>query len=148
MSAISIDWNPNQKSLRQFGFICAGAMTLLGLWCRWRGGLFLFHFSESVVRNVSIGLWIVAAISFVLAIVAPKLIKPLYLGLTLATFPIGFVVSHVLMGILYYGVFTPIGLLFRIIGRDSMHRKLEPQRASYWIERTPNKSIDRYFRQF
>jgi hypothetical protein len=38
--------------------------------------------------------------------------------------------------------------LFKIIGRDAMHRKFDPSAETYWIKRRPPESVKRYFRQF
>jgi hypothetical protein len=54
----------------------------------------------------------------------------------------------VLLGLLYYGMFTPLALFFRLIGRDPLRRKIDRQAASYWekFENTPTPAS--YFRQF
>ena len=48
--------------------------------------------------------------------------------------------------IVFFGVITPIGILFRIIGRDSLNRRFEPQTKSYWVPHAPPDKIERYFR--
>jgi hypothetical protein len=65
-----------------------------------------------------------------------------------AAFPIGFVISYVLMAIIYYLVVTSIGLIMRIFGRDSMYRRFDRDAATYWFERRAEQAQDRYFRQF
>jgi hypothetical protein len=47
------------------------------------------------------------------------------------------VVSPIVLGILYYGLVTPFGVVRRLLGKDSMHRKFDPATQSYWIERQP-----------
>jgi hypothetical protein len=56
------------------------------------------------------------------------------------------VVSPVMMGLIFFGVFTPVSLVMRAIGRDAMKRRFEPQRASYWENRTPPGPADNSFR--
>ena len=48
------------------------------------------------------------------------------------TMPIGMVVSRVLLGALFSGLFTPVGLFFKLIGRDALARRYAPEQASYW----------------
>jgi Saxitoxin biosynthesis operon protein SxtJ len=47
------------------------------------------------------------------------------------------VVSPVVLGIMYFGVFTPIGLVMRIAGRDALSRRFEPAAPTYWVRREP-----------
>ena len=47
------------------------------------------------------------------------------------------VVSPVVLGLIYFGVFTPVGLVMRLAGRDAMARRFEPAKPSYWISREP-----------
>ena len=45
------------------------------------------------------------------------------------------VVSPVVLGVIFYGVFTPVGYAMRALGRDAMKRRYEPGRPSYWEKR-------------
>jgi hypothetical protein len=46
-------------------------------------------------------------------------------------------VSPVATGVLFYGVFTPIGLLMRALGKDPLRLARDPAAATYWISRDP-----------
>lgn len=48
------------------------------------------------------------------------------------------IVSPVILVILFYSLITPIGLLMRLLGKDSLHLNFDKQTPSYWIERTPS----------
>jgi hypothetical protein len=65
-----------------------------------------------------------------------------------AAFPIGWVVSHVMLALIYYGVMTPIGLVMRLLGRDPLKRKLDRSADTYWEPREPIANSKRYFQQF
>ena len=78
----------------------------------------------------------------------PVVRRPLYLGWMYATLPIGWVVTHVMLGLIYYLMFTPIGLIMRLGGRDLMQRRFDREASSYWIEHRPDDRPERYFRQF
>ena len=56
------------------------------------------------------------------------------------------VVSPVMMGLIFFVVFTPVGIAMRAFGRDTMKRRFEPQRASYWEDRIPPGPADDSFR--
>jgi hypothetical protein len=47
------------------------------------------------------------------------------------------IVSPLMLGLIYFGVFTPVALFFRLRGRDVLNRKFEPSQPSYWLDRTP-----------
>ena len=63
---------------------------------------------------------------------APKALQPIYVTMMLVAIPIGFVISMVLLRLIYYLLFTPMALWFRMRGRDAMNRTLEPDSESYW----------------
>jgi hypothetical protein len=56
------------------------------------------------------------------------------------------VVSPVVLGAIYFGIFTPVGLVMRASGRDVMCRRFEPARPSYWLRRDPPGPPDDSFR--
>jgi hypothetical protein len=70
------------------------------------------------------------------------------LGFTVVAFPIGYVASHVILALGFYGLLTPVGLLFRVLGRDPLHPKFESDAATYWVPRRPREAKTHYFRQF
>lgn len=74
--------------------------------------------------------------------------RALYRGWMFAALPIGWTISHILLGMVYFLVFTPIGLVMRLLGKDPMERRFEPSAPTYWIKRPPPAEASRYFRQF
>lgn len=68
--------------------------------------------------------------------------------LVLITFPIGLVVMPLLIGAIYYGLFTPMGLAFRAFGRDVMGRKLDKSMTSYWHVRSAERPASSYFKLY
>jgi hypothetical protein len=82
-----------------------------------------------------------------MGLLRPKLIRPLFVLLTTLTSPIGWLVSRIFLAVLYYGVFTPFALLFRLIGRDVLCRRKQPDRTSFWTARRATVDIQSYFRQ-
>jgi Saxitoxin biosynthesis operon protein SxtJ len=50
---------------------------------------------------------------------------------------LGRIVSPIALGILFYAILTPIGLLVRLFGKDPLRLKLDPDARTYWIERKP-----------
>lgn len=56
------------------------------------------------------------------------------------------VVSPLALGLIFFGMFTPVGIAMRLAGRDAMQRRFEPQARSYWIERDPQGPADDSYR--
>ena len=134
---IAIQWNPSTKQLRQFAGIWFPAFCgLVG----WSIGHKTGHWSE-----VEIG-WVLAGLLSVGGLVLPALIRPIFVGLILLTFPIGWVVSHLLLGLIFYGVVTPIGLILRISGHDPLQLK-KPSGNSVWKTSVGKTDATRYLHQ-
>lgn len=63
------------------------------------------------------------------------------------TFPLAWIVGHLLFGLIYFGVVLPVGIALRIRGYDPL--RLKPvRRDSYWHDRSPPPPTERYFKQF
>ena len=138
MTIADFNIKPSAKILREFGIIALFGFGLVGalLGLKWEAW------------TASYVLWALGAVSFVLALVQPRLLLPLYVVLMVVAFPIGFVISNVILLALYFGLFTPYSMVLRLIGRDTMKRKFEPEAESYWIDRTDNKPVAQRFRQY
>ena len=94
------------------------------------------------------GLAGLGALSAVLSLVYPKANLPIYRGITILAYPIGFVLSYVLMGTLFYLIIAPIGLLLRAFGKDPMERRILPEATTYWVDAPPQRPSNSYFKQF
>jgi hypothetical protein len=144
---IDIDLKPNRKKLRQFGVIATVAFALLGLVLYWKEGLFWMSLGDTA-DTLALAAGAAALIVAILSLAAPGGLRPLYIALTLVAFPIGYVVSHVILAVLFYGLLTPVGLVFRLIGRDPLHRRFDRDAESYWVPRRQREAKEYYFRQF
>lgn len=139
MSLIEIDRNPGHKQLRNFGVIALAASIVIA-------------FLLCVLKGMSIQ-WASIILAFGVAtflttLVSLRMARIIYLGLMLLTMPIGLVVGFVLMAAFYFLLLTPLGLLFRLMGRDLLSRKFDLKAESYWVAHKPPEQLARYFRQF
>ena len=113
------------SSNRSFGVVFAVVFAIIAL-------LPLFHGGS--VRLWSLG---VAVVFAVLAFFAPQVLAPLNrLWLKLGLF-LHKIVNPIVLGIMFYGVVTPTGLLMRLLGKDPLRLKRDAGARSYWIKRTP-----------
>ena len=143
----NINLEPDRRKLRQFGFIALAFFFLLGGLTCWRKGLFGVDFGEATWPSVLV-FWGIGALSGVFSLVAPGANRLLYVGLAVITYPIGYVISHVVMALLFYGVITPVGLIMRLAGRDPLNRNFDRKTESYWEPHHQREDKGSYFKQF
>ena len=134
---ISVQWNPDRKQLRQFAGIWFPAFCAL---VGWSIAKKTGHWQEIEIA------WWVAGIFSAVGWIFPPLIRPVFVGLILLTYPIGWVVSHLLLGLIFYGVVTPIGVLLRATGHDPLD--LQPPRGpTMWKSPIGKAEPSSYLRQ-
>ncbi len=133
-----IQFRPPEKTLRQFAWLWLAFFVGLATW-------------EGIVRQRSSLAAAFAALALSvgpLGIVRPYTLRPIYVAWMVLAFPIGWTVSQAILALMFYGLFTPIGLIFKIIGRDPLHRARVPSLESYWSAKPTPDNPRRYFRQF
>ena len=136
MPLITIDRDPSPRDLRIFASLLPVFFGLVGA-LRWHAG----------AHRVATALWLAGLALTIVAFVHPAARRALYRGWTIATLPIGWAVSHLLLLAIWGLVATPTALLLRVLGRDPMQRRFDRQAASYWVTREPDTDRSRYFRQ-
>lgn len=121
---------PGTRTLRQFG----GLLAL--------GGAAVMIFGEDLgVAGLIVGL--LGAVGLAL----PRALAPLYVGWMAAVFPLGWLVSRLVLALLFCGLVTPIGVLLRLAGRDALARRRRSC-PSYWARRREVMDSAQYFRQY
>src|SRR5687768_8935989 len=100
-----IPFDPSPRMLRQFA----------GLWIVFFGGLACWHGFVRGNTTVALVLGALAVTLGPLGLVLPRALRPVFVGWMILVLPIGWVVSHVLLAVLFYGLFTPLALVFRLI---------------------------------
>jgi hypothetical protein len=127
----------SRKTLRQF----AGLWILffVGLAC-WQGfGREAWIFAYLLAGlGASVGL---------MGLISPGAIRPFFVGAMKVTHPIGRLVSFVLLTLLFYLVFTPVGLIFRLIRRDALHLRRPKACDTYLTPKLAPAGVASYFRQ-
>jgi hypothetical protein len=83
-----------------------------------------------------------------LGLIRPEWLRPIYVGWMVLVFPIGWTVSQVLLAVIFFGLFTPIGLVFGLLGRDPLHRARRSELNSYWTPKPAPADLKSYFKQF
>jgi hypothetical protein len=130
--------NPSSRTLRQFGGLCLVIFGGLGLWD--------ILYRE---RPVSAAIFGVLALGIgPLGLLKPQAIRWIYVGWMILVFPIGWTVSRVVLAVLFFVVITPVALIFRLVGRDPLWRRYQPELATYWKPKTLSADPRSYLRQF
>jgi hypothetical protein len=113
------------SSDRGFGFVFAGFFAIVAIvrWWKEQGGA---------------GWFAAAAIAMLLvALIRPSLLAPFNRVWTKLALVLSKVMNPVIMGILFFLVVAPIGLLMRLTGKRPLALDFDPTAKSYWIERRP-----------
>ena len=111
---------------RRFGLVFAGFFLVIAILKYWHN------------TNNWVFFWAAAsAVTIVITVVAPRTLHPLNIlwfrfGLLLHK-----VISPLIMGLLFYAVVTPTGLIMRARGKRPLNLGFDPAASSYWVVRTP-----------
>lgn len=123
-------------SNRSFGLIFAGIFCVIALFPM---------LSKSEPRVWAL---IIAGLFTFFSLVAPKLLTPLNRAWNRFGLFMHKIVNPLLMGLIFVLTIIPTALIMRLLGKDPMRRKLDPNTPSYWIKRdTPitKESFDNQF---
>lgn len=140
---VEIDWNPDRQKLREFGWFSLAGFGLIGLLLGWKLG-----WIENGQWLFPAIFWGVGLLSAIFALVEPLVLKPIYWILTAISAIVGPVIGTLVLALIFLFVFLPIGLFFKMLGRDGLKLKLDRQTESYWLPADPLQHPRRYLRQF
>lgn len=133
-----IQFDPPRKVLRQFA----------GLWLLFFGGLALWEILGRGRMEFGWFLALVAVTIGPLGLFRPEWMRLIYVGWMVLAFPIGWTMSQIILLAMFFGLFTPIGLIFKLLGRDSLQRTRRSGLNSYWEPKPVSTDLGRYFKQF
>jgi len=143
----AIDFRPSTRTLRQFGGIAFVAFTALAV-VAWREQAIFAVRLGAFHQVVALGLAALAGLCGALSLLYPKGNWPLYVGLSVVTYPLGWVVLHVLLAVLFVLVLGPVALVLRFTRSDPLTRHYDPRADSYWTKRPESSPPASYFRRF
>ena len=127
----------DRKSLRQFGITMAIAFLIITLI------IFIRHKYSVIPASI------ISATFLILAFVSPTLLKPIYILWMKLAFILGWINTRLILFIIFYLVFTPVGLVMRLFRIDLLDRKIDKNKESYWRkEERSGFSLLNYERQF
>lgn len=117
---------PTTKELRQFSLIVGGIFLAIGLW-------------PVLFRNEAPRLWslVLGGTLGVLGLAVPQSLKQIHAGWMKIGHVLGTINTKIILGIIYYALITPMGLVMRLMGKDSMHRLMVQDATTYRVVRVP-----------
>jgi saxitoxin biosynthesis operon SxtJ-like protein len=115
-----------KRMLRQFGLMVGGMFLLIGLW-------------PFVWRQEPVRIWAVVPGSLlaVAGLMMPGVLKQVYQGWMRVGHVMGWVNTRIILGVLFYGIVTPMAIVMKLAGRDPMRRGFEPDAQTYRVIRQP-----------
>jgi len=123
------------KQLRSFGLLVGGIFAIIGL------VPFLLHGEPP-------RLWalLLAAVLMIPAILLPRSLTPVYRAWMAIGHALGWVNTRIILSVVFYGLFTPVGLFRRLFGKDSFNRRLS-NGDTYRVESSlrPSSHMKRQF---
>lgn len=122
-------------SNRSFGWLFTAVFSLVAAYSLWR---------EGTAHAWLLG---VAAVTAMVTMIAPQWLAPLNRAWMKLGELLHRVVSPLVLGVIFYGVFTPVGLAMRMAGRDVLKRRFEAAARTYWVERDPPGPAEDSFRE-
>ena len=140
---IKLNLKPEARIIGQFAWFAVVGLPLIAWFVLRLFGAFSFG---HIAFLVAAGVGVLQLVLFLAGVKAVS--RALFVGLSVAFVPIGFVISHVLMMLIYYLVLTPIALVFRLIGRDVIGKRIERDKATYWHERPGVRPPASYFKLY
>ncbi len=132
----SIYHEPTTKDLRSFGLLMAGVFLIVALW-------------PLVIRGDNMRIWaaLIAGTFGTLGLVLPKTLGPLHrLWMKLGE-KLGWINSRIILGILFFGIFTPMAFIMGLLGKRPITRGYDPQASSYRVPKNA-RSADHVLKPF
>jgi hypothetical protein len=116
----------DRAELRNFGLIVGGIFGVIGLW-------------RPLVRGGNARLWMVGlAMALILpALAAPQALAPARRAWMAIGSALGWVNTRLVLGLIFFGLITPMSLVFRLVRRDPMKRAFDPSATTYRVPRKP-----------
>jgi hypothetical protein len=124
---------PQLPSNRSFGWTFTGFFLLVGIFGIWRS------------NPAMSWLFALAGLFAVITLTRAQWLEPLNRAWMKFGALMNAVVSPVVLGAIFFGVFTPAGFVMRLVGRDAMARRFDPAAKSYWVKRDPAGPADDSF---
>ena len=144
---VTIDWHPAPEKLRQFAYFAPVGFGLIGLLVAWHLGA-PGNIDQATTWTPSFWLWGTGLVTLLIGAIKPLMVKPLYVVLSAITAPLGWLIGNLVLLLLFSLLVAPLGILFRLIGRDALDRHFRDGSETYWRDHESATDLKRYYRQY
>ena len=132
-----IPFQPSINTLRWFA----------GLGSAFLAGLAAWQFLGRENQLAAVVLLASAAVAGVIGLAFPMALRPIFVGWMVLVYPLNWLISHLVLAVVYYCIFTPLAVFFKVIGRDTLARRFRPEQETYWTDKRCGVDLRSYFRQ-
>jgi len=133
-----IPLNPSARMLRQFA----------AAWLIFFFGVGVHQYLVRGHHGAGLALGALAILVGGPGLARPMAVRWLFVGWMILAFPIGWLISFLMLWIMFYCIITPVALIFRLRCRDLLARKPAQHQASFWTDKNTPEDVSRYFRQY
>lgn len=126
----------DKRSLRDFGILFFGAWNILAL---------IFYFKQ---RDFWPWSMLAGFLFLFLGLVLPSFLNPLYRAWMALSFTLGWIVTRIILVLAFYLIFTPMGLILKIFGKDLLDLKIDKSQLTYWKKSEVVSDKSRHKKQF
>jgi len=112
--------------------------------------IFLIASIYFFLREINMAFYVLGACSIVFFLITSfkaEILMPLNKLWMSFGLVLGMIISPIVMGVIFYAIFTPIGILMRLFGRDELLLKFKAK-SSYWIKRNEDIQLHSFRKQF
>lgn len=113
----------DRKGLRKFG-LTTGAIV---------AGLFGLVIPLLFTHHIVLWPWYIAAVLSGVAILLPNALNPVYMVWMRFGQVLGWINTRIILGVLFYVIFTPVAIILKLLGKDPMQRKIVQEKQSYRV---------------
>ncbi len=126
--------DPTEKQLRQYGLMMAGVLSCF---------VAIFFYKAWHTAGMALAVWVLFFL--LLGLLAPLRLAPVYriwmkFGLVVGNFNF-----KLILGLMYFVIFTPVRLVASLFRKDPLTRKIEPEKESYWHNCEPRSTDPKRF---
>ena len=141
-------WKDPSSAIVDFGRVFGIGVFMIGGLLQWHAAHWAWSWQDFASQaHVSFLWWLTGGIVLSLSTFTPWLIRPVYFLWIFLGQTIGWLVNHVILGTLFYLVFTPTGIFFRR-GCQVIAKKPDIGKATYWEPKVIRENAESYYRQF
>jgi hypothetical protein len=119
--------NATPKEVRKFGITFSVLAIGLAAFSFYKENPLWMVFLGGSVFFILTGLW------------SYPILKPIYIGWMTFAFALGWVNTRLILGIVFYLIFTPAGLVMKLLGKDPLGLQFDRQATTYWARRKPQE---------